>query len=199
MTDKLPGTALWADDNNFNDLQKVWLTHFGADCGDAPSTTPWVWHKDSDSSSECVLPRYLFGHYNATSYEVTSIETKYKIHPLEDNFGLCGIDDLASNLDSFSMSQYVYKRLIQFLTSIGYVPGRTLFGYPYDWRSLESSDGETLASDLSTYITSISERTKSNVTVITHSMGGLLMRFHSMFTNISQFVGMSVLAHKTYY
>ncbi len=79
--------------------------------------------------------------------------------------------------------------MIQFLVSIGYVPGKTLFGYPYDWRGFESSDGETFAGDLSSYIFSVSARTKSNVTVITHSMGGLLMRFHSLASNISDVVG----------
>ncbi len=106
---------------------------------------------------------------------------------LRSSFGRHALHDMLPS------SKHIFKPMIQYLTSIGYVPGKTLFGYPYDWRSIKSSAGETLAADLTSYVQSIALRTKSNVTIVTHSMGGLLMQLHIGAGSITNYVCMQLI------
>lgn len=80
-------------------------------------------------------------------------------------YGLDGVDCL---YHSFLGCEYTYMgNFIKSLTDIGYVPGRNLFAFPYDWRLSvnESTNIERLHSMIEKY----------NPIVIAHSMGGLVV------------------------
>lgn len=88
--------------------------------------------------------------------------------------GLCPIDNIDPDLILPSKSRY-YNLMINWATSLGYEPGKTLFGFPYDFRRSvrDKSVIEKLAS-LINRISSLSPTGK--VDVITHSMGGIVMK-----------------------
>lgn len=71
--------------------------------------------------------------------------------------------------------QHTYDDLCSALTKNGYVPGQTLFTFPYDWRFDNRLTAVALRDKISE-IKSISNCQKVNV--IAHSMGGLVARYY---------------------
>lgn len=65
--------------------------------------------------------------------------------------------------------------MINWATSLGYVPGKTLFGFPYDFR--RSVRDKEVIEKLSSLIDRVSKLSPTGkVDVISHSMGGVLMK-----------------------
>ena len=61
--------------------------------------------------------------------------------------------------------------MIDMLQMLGFIPGETLFGFPYDWRQ----GPDVLAPLLGSYILTIFCRTGGKkLTLISHSFGGLI-------------------------
>ncbi|EFC39153.1 predicted protein [Naegleria gruberi] len=88
--------------------------------------------------------------------------------------GLYAVDNLNPDSDNgVGPKRYYFHELIEYLKSIGYEEGVTLFAFPYDWRdSIINS-----AFKLSTYIANIKTLTKANkVNLISHSMGGYVSK-----------------------
>ena len=93
-----------------------------------------------------------------------------EIHTSSKDHGLYGISQLTS-IDNEEAVQYAY--LIEDLEKEGYVPGKTLFGMPYDWRMNISDHHKLLKQTIST---ALKESGASKVNIVAHSMGGLLVK-----------------------
>ena len=109
------------------------------------------------------------------------------IAPNTNNYGLDGIEYLSSV--HLGATDY-FKNLINDLKTAGYVPGQTLFGFPYDWRL----DNRYQHSLLTTKINdALSASGASKVQLVAHSMGGLVAKDYmltdsAMTSNIDQVV-----------
>ncbi len=88
--------------------------------------------------------------------------TTFKVIP---NFGDLVLDNI----------RHTYDDLKNALINNGYVPGQTLFDFPYDWRFDNRLTAVALRDKISE-IKSISKCQKVNV--IAHSMGGLVVRYY---------------------
>ncbi|HZG14637.1 MAG TPA: S8 family serine peptidase [Candidatus Bathyarchaeia archaeon] len=93
-----------------------------------------------------------------------------KIHTSSVNYGLYGISQLTS-INNEEAVQYAY--MIEDLVKEGYIPGKTLFGMPYDWRMNISDHHKLLKQTIST---ALKESGASKVNIVAHSMGGLLVK-----------------------
>jgi triacylglycerol esterase/lipase EstA (alpha/beta hydrolase family) len=98
---------------------------------------------------------------------------------LDTNFGLDAIDTLIPSFFLYfqSLTNYpgYYHSIIELFKSNGYQPGYSLWGYPYDWRQSPSLDRIQLP-----LLKRIEEAYHAcgnqKITVITHSMGGVVFR-----------------------
>lgn len=88
-----------------------------------------------------------------------------------DFYGLCPIDNVDPELLFRSAANY-FHAMIDWATSLGYIPGETLFGFPYDWR--QSIRFTPTFDRLEKLILKSSSNNK--VDLITHSMGSLLVK-----------------------
>ena len=107
-----------------------------------------------------------------TSKGSTAVKSKYgvKISPVRSNFGIDGISNITTN-DMDSGLQY--RDMIGDLEQQGYQIGKTLFGFPYDWRL----DLREHHRDLTTAINqALTLSGAKKVQIIAHSMGGLLIK-----------------------
>lgn len=129
----------------------------------------WVSFTDQNQ----VARQYLSGVFNGS--EVVPRYVPYDIVSRQDGFGLCSIDTLNPDAAGLVESNfYYYRQLIEHLVSIGYEPGVTLFGFPYDWR--QSVRHPATLNRLRSLINRVSYTTKTSVDIITHSMGGLITK-----------------------
>lgn len=87
------------------------------------------------------------------------------IYPPSNDYGLYSINMLGSN-GLFSGAPY-FRDMINSLVEIGYVPGKDLFGFPYDWRF--APDNRKIFDRFDRLMW------KLKPIVIAHSMGGLLV------------------------
>lgn len=120
-----------------------------------------------------VAVEYLSGYFNGS---MVVERYGHQVVAREDGFGLCSIDNLDPDLVIDKTDPYYYHNMILYLISIGYVPGETLFGFPYDWRQSvrHAATLERLHALIHTLHNSTSE--KQPIDIMTHSMGGLLMK-----------------------
>lgn len=136
-------------------------------------TVPELWKKlwIAFRSQDDVALQYLAGIFNGSM-----VVERYgqDIVPRDEGFGLCSIDNLDPDLTISQTDSYYYHEMIIYLISIGYVPGQTLFGFPYDWRQ-SVRHGPALAR-LHTLIHNLHNSTHTPVDIMTHSMGGLIMK-----------------------
>jgi pimeloyl-ACP methyl ester carboxylesterase len=88
----------------------------------------------------------------------------------DNNSGLDGITYLSQY--QLDMAAY-YRDFINDLKNTGYVPGVTLFGFPYDWRLDNRAHHNLLTSKIST---ALSASGASKVQLVAHSMGGLVAK-----------------------
>ena len=92
------------------------------------------------------------------------------VAPNTNNYGLDGIE-YVSNVH-LGPTEY-YKNLINDLKTVGYVPGQTLFGFPYDWRLDNRYHHSLLTSKIEG---ALSASGASKVQLVAHSMGGLVAK-----------------------
>jgi pimeloyl-ACP methyl ester carboxylesterase len=83
-----------------------------------------------------------------------------------EDLQLCGLLDQVTVLGPFWKIE-AYSNLIQGLSALGYVEGRNLFVYEYDWRKSNIEN----AALLKDFVDKISD---SKVDIVAHSMGGLV-------------------------
>jgi pimeloyl-ACP methyl ester carboxylesterase len=88
----------------------------------------------------------------------------------DNNYGLEGIAFLTQY--ELGVASY-YNNFINDLKRAGYVPGKTLFGFPYDWR-LDNRAHQALFTNKVNAALSASGASK--VQVVAHSMGGLVVK-----------------------
>ncbi|KAL6601260.1 hypothetical protein ACP70R_044480 [Stipagrostis hirtigluma subsp. patula] len=127
--------------------------------------------------------KYLWSLYNADTGYVEPLDDDVEIVVPEDDHGLFAIDILDPSwfVELLHLSMvYHFHDMIDMLVDCGYEKGTTLFGYGYDFRQSNRIDKamDGLRAKLETaYKTSGGKK----VNVISHSMGGLLVRcFMSM-------------------
>ena len=99
-------------------------------------------------------------------------------------FGSMGDDIISGTGDfSFGFAEDIYRPFIEILNKMGYVEGRDLFISYYDWRKgIMESVNKYLLPD----IDKIKRKTGSTqVTIIGHSLGGLLGRAYISYFNPS--------------
>lgn len=104
--------------------------------------------------------------------------------------GLCGIEYLIDMPDSNNetyWSDFVakllktsavnyYGEMIEFLSKQGYLAGKTLFGFPYDWRF--SARHEKTLERFDRLLKIASQDGQQRVTIISHSMGCLVTKLY---------------------
>jgi pimeloyl-ACP methyl ester carboxylesterase len=113
----------------------------------------------------------LHGHFNSTTRRVESKEEIFC--PQDVEFGLYAIDTLDAE-SMFPQARYFHS-LIIYLKQMGYVPGKTLFGFCYDWRQRigDRQLHEQLLRRIE-HVRSVTETAR--IDLISHSMGGLLLK-----------------------
>lgn len=118
---------------------------------------------------------YLDSYYeNGTTYSRNgyNIDTNYTGW-IDGN--LDQIDTLDSDLWFESSKTYYMHFIIKSLKDEGYVPGKTLFGMPYDWR--QHVCHPTLMNQFwETVNMAIMKSNTSKVNIVSHSMGGLVIQ-----------------------
>lgn len=104
----------------------------------------------------------------ATTEDKAEFLTRYDLHIFPDggNYGIDGVYELDPGFFSSAYSGYM-RPLIRFLTDVGYVYGKNLFAFPYDWR-LAPND-RSIQNKFRDLVQKISP------VVIAHSMGGLIV------------------------
>lgn len=125
----------------------------------------WISFENQDD----LALKYLSGKFNGSE-----IEDRFPVIARQDGYGLCSIDCLDPDLIIGKSDANYYHEMINYLVSIGYMPGETLFGFPYDWR--QSVRYEKTLFKLEQLISYLSQKSKEPVDIISHSMGGLLMK-----------------------
>lgn len=148
--------------------------------GKFPETYKKLWVSFSDQDN--IGLSYLSGYWNGS---MVTERFRHKVVVLPDGDGLCSIDDLDPDLISFAAGDaFYYHKMIEYLISIGYEAGKTLFGFPYDWR--QSVRHPATLQRLHDLIHRLHETTtapgglddaeRQPVDIMTHSMGGLVMK-----------------------
>ncbi|KAL9429626.1 hypothetical protein AB3S75_031441 [Citrus x aurantiifolia] len=136
--------------------------------------------------------RKVWSLYNPKTGYTESLDKDTEIVVPEDDYGLYAIDILDPSfiLKLIHFTEvYHFHDMIEMLVKCGYKKGTTLFGYGYDFRQSNRIDKlmEGLKVKLETAYKASGNR---KVTLITHSMGGLLvMCFMSLHKDVfSKFV-----------
>ncbi|CAN6211247.1 unnamed protein product [Urochloa humidicola] len=127
--------------------------------------------------------KYLWSHYNADTGYVEPLDDDVEIVVPEDDHGLYAIDILDPSwfveLVHLTMV-YHFHDMIDMLINCGYEKGITLFGYGYDFRQSNRID-KAMAGLRTKLETAYKASGGKKVNIISHSMGGLLVRcFMSM-------------------
>eukprot|EP00742_Colponemidia_sp_Colp-10_P004822 GILJ01005147.1.p1 GENE.GILJ01005147.1~~GILJ01005147.1.p1 ORF type:complete len:516 (+),score=87.81 GILJ01005147.1:492-2039(+) len=148
------GTILNFRDNNLQTSGRLWVTMRGQDQ---------------------LFSQYLWGKYDKDLDVMKPYYDHVEVTIPTENFGLAAISNLDPDAD-WPVSTYTayFERLINRLKTFGYVPGKTLFAAPYDWR--QSNACEENLHRLRTAIETAFNATQKKVSLISHSMGGLLVR-----------------------
>ncbi|KAL6845948.1 hypothetical protein ACP4OV_023396 [Aristida adscensionis] len=127
--------------------------------------------------------KYLWSLYNADTGYVEPLDSDVEIVVPEDDHGLFAIDILDPSwfVELLHLSMvYHFHDMIDMLVDCGYEKGTTLFGYGYDFRQSNRID-KAMAGLRAKLETAYKTSGGKKVNVISHSMGGLLVRcFMSM-------------------
>ncbi|KAK2963711.1 putative lecithin:cholesterol acyltransferase family protein [Blattamonas nauphoetae] len=135
--------------------------------------------------TEMIWPRIRHGnqvmskYYKATldpdTFELIPVDKTKIIFAPDDNFGIYSIDYLTPDVPLPHDTRSYYHDMIQMFLAYGYVPGISLFGYPYDWRQCVAAD--SIMNPLRTRIRQAFHACgNQKVDIITHSMGALVFR-----------------------
>lgn len=190
------GTALWSrrvgrSQAKVADTAPAGLTE------DVDNVLAWIRATYADDT----FREHLLGRYNAATHTVESLQPEWKVRAVDNNthsldhttpaqlhppppmpqvsvpvddYGLHAIDTLAPHWVFKADLTYYYHSLITRLKAIGFVPGVTLFGFPYDWRQSTRHAGTVRR--MMQVIGDASKRCSCKVDVLSHSMGGLVVR-----------------------
>ncbi|XP_078165517.1 lecithin:cholesterol acyltransferase 3 [Carex rostrata] len=131
--------------------------------------------------------KYLWSMYNPDTGYVDPLDPDIEIEVPDDDSGLYAIDILDPSwfvkilrLDEL----YHFHDMIDMLVECGYEKGTTLFGYGYDFRQTNRLE-KTMAGLKAKLETAYKDSGGRKVTLITHSMGGLLVRcFLALYNDI---------------
>lgn len=95
-----------------------------------------------------------------------------RLVPESDDVAACGLIREISFLGI--LSQTVYGPFVDRLARAGYVEGKTLFVFDYDWRLSVADNAERLATFIDT------ELPPGEIDIVGHSMGGLISRTYAL-------------------
>ncbi|XP_073356629.1 phospholipase A(1) LCAT3 [Aegilops tauschii subsp. strangulata] len=127
--------------------------------------------------------KYLWSLYNAQTGYVESLDDDVEIVVPDDDHGLFAIDVLDPSwfVELLHLTMvYHFHDMIDMLLDCGYEKGTTLFGYGYDFRQSNRID-KAMAGLRAKLETAYKASGGKKVNIISHSMGGLLVRcFMSM-------------------
>ncbi|XP_073112117.1 phospholipase A(1) LCAT3 isoform X3 [Elaeis guineensis] len=131
--------------------------------------------------------KYVWSMYNTETGYVESLDPDYEIVVPEDDYGLHAIDILDPSWWAKCLhltDVYHFHDMIDMLVECGYEKGTTLFGFGYDFRQSNRID-KTL-DDLRVKLESAYKASGGKkVNIISHSMGGLLLRcFISLYNDV---------------
>ncbi|KAJ4779685.1 Lecithin-cholesterol acyltransferase-like 1 [Rhynchospora pubera] len=131
--------------------------------------------------------KYLWSIYNSDTGCVESLDPDVDIEVPDDDSGLYAIDVLDPSwfVQLLRMSDlYHFHDMIDMLIECGYEKGTTLFGYGYDFRQSNRLEN-TLTGLKAKLETAYKASGGRKVTLITHSMGGLLVRcFLALYSDV---------------
>eukprot|EP00252_Welwitschia_mirabilis_P027406 TRINITY_DN938_c0_g1_i1.p1 TRINITY_DN938_c0_g1~~TRINITY_DN938_c0_g1_i1.p1 ORF type:complete len:571 (-),score=131.73 TRINITY_DN938_c0_g1_i1:672-2384(-) len=149
----IAGSILQAVDENGN-KERIWVRILAAN------------HEFKDK---------LWSIYNPATGKTESLNPDTHIEVPEDRYGLYACDILDPDLIIDAEAVYYFHDLIEQMLCWGYDEGTTLFGFGYDFRQsnrLEETFKRLIKKLESIYETSGGKK----INVITHSMGGILMK-----------------------
>lgn len=187
------GSILYAQSKTSSEQHDSWAAYHGDDpscqtfvdkqgsCNDNTNDLSWFTYNEACSGPPCLVDRFLGMHVNRTTGERTNLAAQtWDILVRDDNFGLCGIDDLDPNLIISSSSPMYFHEMLRYLSCThGYVQGVNLYAFPYDWR-LGPYDANTVSS-LADLVYHIACPNSSSacvpIDIVSHSMGGLLFTY----------------------
>ncbi|KQJ90987.1 phospholipase A(1) LCAT3 isoform X1 [Brachypodium distachyon] len=122
--------------------------------------------------------KYLWSLYNVDTGCVEPLDDDVEIVVPEDDHGLFAIDILDPSwfVELLNLSMvYHFHDMIDMLVDCGYEKGTTLFGYGYDFRQSNRID-KAMAGLRAKLETAYKASGGKRVNIISHSMGGLLVR-----------------------
>lgn len=130
----------------------------------------WVAVESADASY-----RYLWGHYNSETGLLENLHKDYEVLiPTKDgDGGLFAVDILDPEVYVTLSSLCYFHNLIRTLQKWGYKPAELLFGFGYDFRQSNTRHVDALMAKLQ-HMQRLNNGKR--VDVITHSMGGLIMK-----------------------
>lgn len=149
----IAGSILKAVDNNGKE-ERVWVRLFSADY-------------------KCRTK--LWSLFDPSTGKTVSLDPESNIMVPEDRDGLYAIDILDPDLIIGRECVYYFHDMIVEMIKWGFQEGRTLFGFGYDFRQSNrfQETMESLAAKMETVFTASGGK---KMTIITHSMGGLLVK-----------------------
>ncbi|XP_002983393.2 phospholipase A(1) LCAT3 [Selaginella moellendorffii] len=142
------------DDDNSDNAERVWVRLFFAD------------HE---------FKKKLWSRYDPATGKTLSLDPKSHIEVPDENYGLFSCDILDPAVFIRLNIVYNFHDLIEQLEQWGYKAGTTLFGYGYDFR--QSNRLPEAVDGLLRRLEAIHKTSGGKkVNIISHSMGGLLVR-----------------------
>jgi len=149
----IAGSILKAVDNNGKE-ERVWIRLFSADY-------------------KCRTK--LWSLFDPSTGKTVSLDPESNIMVPEDRDGLYAIDVLDPDLIIGRECVYYFHDMIVEMIKWGFQEGKTLFGFGYDFRQSNrfQETMESLAAKMETIFTASGGK---KMTIITHSMGGLLVK-----------------------
>ena len=119
----------------------------------------------------------MWGKYDENEQTLKPFEGQPAVAPRLTGFGLDAIRNLDPSVDIWPVYDYLsyFDEIISDLESRGWVPGKNLFGMPWDWR--QSQCWPPTMNRLRDTLVNAQKASGRNVTIISHSMGYRLFFF----------------------
>jgi len=128
------------------------------------------------TNQETLVKEQLYVKFNPSKDEAEEIDSTYDVVSPDDEFGLFSICNMNPSVQMPRLvvePLYYFQDMRDMFESLGYVPGKTLFGFPYDWR--QSCSHVPTLTKLRDLVRQVSSATKAPVDLVSHSMGGLVI------------------------
>ncbi|HEU4964196.1 MAG TPA: hypothetical protein VFV52_10145 [Bacilli bacterium] len=189
-----PGTyyvAVWSEsgysDQNYrlqltlNTLPVILVPGIGGSPLFANGSRTWIGFWDT-ALNEPVKDNLTLQPAIPGSADVVSAASGVTITTDTSNYGINGVTSVGSQEFWFQDSAAVYRDMITDLKADGYVVGKTLFGFPYDWRLDNRAQNSLFTNKINEALANSGAK---RVQIVAHSMGGLLVKDY-LLTNTSQ-------------